>query len=65
LGRLEKRNQGQATDTGFSGMDYDTQSPSLNTAGGITNPSYQRKESPLIKNLYFQKDMYHQDRVKL
>jgi hypothetical protein len=49
----KKENQGQATDTGFSGMDYDTQSPSLNTAGGITNPSYQRKESPLIKNPIF------------
>ena len=49
----KKENQGQATDTGFSGMDYDTQSPSLNTAGGITNPSYQRKESPLIKKPIF------------
>jgi hypothetical protein len=49
----KKENQGQATDTGFSGMDYDTQSPSLNTAGGIDNPSYRRKESPLIKNPIF------------
>ena len=49
----KKENQGKATDTGFSGMDYDTQSPSLNTAGGIDNPSYRRKESPLIKNPIF------------
>jgi hypothetical protein len=28
-------------------------SPTLNTAGGITNPSYNRNESPLVKKPIF------------
>jgi hypothetical protein len=37
----------------FSGMNSDAMSPNLNTAGGIDNPSYRRKESTLIKNPIF------------
>jgi hypothetical protein len=48
----KRNNQGTVQDD-FSGMNSDAQSPTLNTAGGITNPSYRRKESPLIKNPIF------------
>jgi len=48
----KKDNQGTVQDD-FSGMNSDAMSPSLNTAGGIDNPSYRRKESPLIKNPIF------------
>jgi len=48
----KKDNQGTVQDD-FSGMNSDSMSPSLNTAGGIDNPSYRRKESPLIKNPIF------------
>jgi hypothetical protein len=34
-------------------MNSDMQTGNLNTAGGIDNPSYKRKESPLIKNPIF------------
>ena len=48
----KKNNQGTVQDD-FSGMNSDAMSPNLNTAGGIDNPSYKRKESPLIKNPIF------------
>ena len=48
----KRNNQGTVQDD-FSGMNSDAMSPNLNTAGGITNPSYQRKESPLIKKPIF------------
>ena len=48
----KKENQGTVQDD-FSGMNSDAMSPNLNTAGGIDNPSYKRKESPLIKNPIF------------
>ena len=48
----KRDNQGTVQDD-FSGMNSDAMSPSLNTAGGIDNPSYKRKESPLIKNPIF------------
>jgi hypothetical protein len=48
----KRDNQGTVQDD-FSGMNSDAMSPSLNTAGGIDNPSYRRKESPLIKNPIF------------
>ena len=48
----KRDNQGTVQDD-FSGMNSDAMSPSLNTAGGIENPSYKRKESPLIKNPIF------------
>ena len=48
----KKDNQGTVQDD-FSGMNSDAMSPNLNTAGGIDNPSYRRKESPLIKNPIF------------
>ena len=48
----KRNNQGTVQDD-FSGMNSDAMSPSLNTAGGIDNPSYKRKESPLIKNPIF------------
>jgi hypothetical protein len=34
----KRNNQGTVQDD-FSGMNSDAQSPTLNTAGGITNPS--------------------------
>ena len=48
----KRNNQGTVQDD-FSGMNSDAMSPSLNTAGGITNPSYNRNESPLVKNPIF------------
>jgi hypothetical protein len=48
----KRNNQGTVQDD-FSGMNSDAMSPNLNTAGGIDNPSYRRKESPLIKNPIF------------
>ena len=48
----KRNNQGTVQDD-FSGMNSDAMSPNLNTAGGIDNPSYKRKESPLIKNPIF------------
>jgi hypothetical protein len=48
----KRNNQGTVQDD-FSGMNSDAMSPNLNTAGGIDNPSYRRKESPLIKNTIF------------
>ena len=48
----KKDNQGTVQDD-FSGMNSDLQTGNLNTAGGIDNPSYKRKESPLIKNPIF------------
>jgi len=48
----KRDNQGTVQDD-FSGMNSDAMSPNLNTAGGIDNPSYKRKESPLIKNPIF------------
>jgi hypothetical protein len=47
----KRNNQGTVQDD-FSGMNSDAMSPNLNTAGGIDNPFYRRKESPLIKNTY-------------
>jgi hypothetical protein len=49
----KKSKQGNSFGEDFSGMNSDIQSPTLNTAGGITNPSYNRNESPLIKNPIF------------
>jgi hypothetical protein len=48
-----KRNNQGTVQNDFSGMNSDAMSPNLNTAGGIDNPSYRRKESPLIKNPIF------------
>ena len=48
----KKENQGTVQDD-FSGMNSDMQTGNLNTAGGIKNPLYNRKESPLIKNPIF------------
>jgi hypothetical protein len=48
----KRNNQGTVQDD-FSGMNSDAQSPTLNTAGGITNPSYNRNESPLVKKPIF------------
>jgi hypothetical protein len=48
-----KRNNQGTVQNDFSGMNSDAMSPNLNTAGGIDNPSYQRKESPLIKKPIF------------
>jgi hypothetical protein len=53
----KKDNQGTVQDD-FSGMNSDAMSPSLNTAGGITNPSYNRNESPLVKNPIFTKENF-------
>jgi len=50
--------QGNSFDEDFSGMNSDAQSPTLNTAGGITNPSYNRNESPLVKNPIFTKENF-------
>jgi hypothetical protein len=49
---------GQNSGEDFSGMNSDAQSPTLNTAGGITNPSYNRNESPLVKNPIFTKENF-------
>ena len=51
----KKNNQGTVQDD-FSGMNSDMQTGSLNTAGGVENPLYNRKESPLIKNPIFPTD---------
>jgi hypothetical protein len=51
----KKSKQGNSFGEDFSGMNSDIQSPTLNTAGGITNPSYNRNESPLVKNPIFTK----------
>jgi len=48
-----KRDNQGTVQNDFSGMNSDAMSPNLNTAGGIDNPSYRRKESPLIKNPIF------------
>jgi hypothetical protein len=48
-----KRNNQGTVQNDFSGMNSDAMSPNLNTVGGIDNPSYRRKESPLIKNPIF------------
>ena len=48
----KKENQGTVQDD-FSGMNSDMQTGNLNTAGGVKNPLYNRKESPLIKNPIF------------
>ena len=48
----KKENQGTVQDD-FSGMNSDMQTGNLNTAGGVENPLYNRKESPLIKNPIF------------
>jgi hypothetical protein len=53
----KRNNQGTVQDD-FSGMNSDAMSPSLNTAGGITNPSYNRNESPLVKNPIFTKENF-------
>ena len=53
----KRNNQGTVQDD-FSGMNSDAQSPTLNTAGGITNPSYNRNESPLVKNPIFTKENF-------
>lgn len=53
----KRNNQGTVQDD-FSGMNSDAMSPSLNTAGGIDNPSYKRKESPLVQNPIFTKDNF-------
>jgi hypothetical protein len=53
LNDWKKFKQGNSFGEDFSGMNSDIQSPTLNTAGGITNPSYNRNESPLIKNPIF------------
>ena len=52
----KKSKQGSSFGEDFSGMNSDIESPTLNTAGGITNPSYNRNESPLIKNPIFPKN---------
>ena len=54
----KKSKQGNSFGEDFSGMNSDIQSPTLNTAGGITNPSYNRNESPLVKNPIFTKDNF-------
>ena len=51
----KKENQGTVQDD-FSGMNSDMQTGNLNTAGGVKNPLYNRKESPLIKNPIFPTD---------
>ncbi|BAQ88712.1 tape measure protein [uncultured Mediterranean phage uvMED] len=51
----KKENQGTVQDD-FSGMNSDMQTGNLNTAGGVENPLYNRKESPLIKNPIFPTD---------
>ena len=48
----KKDNQGTVQDD-FSGMNSDMQTGSLNSAGGVQNPLYNRSESPLIKNPIF------------
>ena len=48
----KKDNQGTVQDD-FSGMNNDMQTGSLNSAGGVQNPLYNRSESPLIKNPIF------------
>jgi len=53
-----KKNNQDTVRNDFSGMNSDAMSPKLNTAGGITNPSYQREESPLVKNPIFTKDNF-------
>ena len=54
----KKSKQGNSFGEDFSGMNSDAQSPTLNTAGGITNPSYNRNESPLVKNPIFTKENF-------
>jgi hypothetical protein len=54
----KKSKQGNSFGEDFSGMNSDIQSPTLNTAGGITNPSYNRNESPLVKNPIFTKENF-------
>ena len=48
----KNENQGTVQDD-FSGVNGDRQAGNWNTAGGIKNPLYNRKESPLIKNPIF------------
>jgi len=53
----KKDNQGTVQDD-FSGMNSDMQTGSLNSAGGVQNPLYNRSESPLIKNPIFPTDKF-------
>jgi len=53
----KKENQGTVQDD-FSGMNSDMQTGNLNTAGGVENPLYNRKESPLIKKPIFNTKMF-------
>ena len=53
----KKDNQGTVQDD-FSGMNSDMQTGSLNSAGGVENPLYNRSESPLIKNPMFPTDKF-------
>ena len=53
----KKDNQGTVQDD-FSGMNSDMQTGSLNSAGGVQNPLYNRSESPLIKNSMFPTDKF-------
>jgi hypothetical protein len=53
----KKNNQGTVQDD-FSGMNSDMQTGSLNSAGGVENPLYNRSESPLIKNPIFPTDKF-------
>ena len=53
----KKDNQGTVQDD-FSGMNSDMQTGSLNSAGGVQNPLYNRSESPLIKNPMFPTDKF-------
>jgi hypothetical protein len=53
----KKDNQGTVQDD-FSGMNSDMQTGSLNSAGGVENPLYNRSESPLIKKPMFNTNMF-------
>ena len=53
----KKDNQGTVQDD-FSDMNSDMQTGSLNSAGGVENPLYNRSESPLIKKPMFNTNMF-------
>ena len=52
IDNLRKRATG-ILDDDFSGMNYDAMPPQTDQRGVVQNPTYQQKESPLVRNPIF------------
>ena len=48
IDKLRRRATGIMPEDDFSGMNYDLMPPQVNEQGVVPNPSYKRKESPLV-----------------